>query len=41
MLFIGALVGAPLVLAIYLSLADATAGSLGGEWVGAGPSAGP
>jgi multiple sugar transport system permease protein len=35
-LFIGALVGAPLVLAIYLSLTDATAGSLGGEWVGLG-----
>jgi multiple sugar transport system permease protein len=33
-LFIGALVGAPLVLAGYLSLTDATAGSLGGEWVG-------
>jgi multiple sugar transport system permease protein len=33
-LFIGALVGAPLVLAVYLSLTDATAGSLGGEWVG-------
>src|SRR5262245_28467738 len=28
------LVGAPLVLAIYLSLTDAAAGSLGGEWVG-------
>ena len=28
MLFIGALVGAPLVLAVYLSLTDATAGSL-------------
>ena len=35
-LFIGALVGAPLVLAVYLSLTDATAGSLGGEWVGLG-----
>ena len=34
MLFIGALVGAPLVLAVYLSLTDATAGSLTGEWVG-------
>jgi len=33
-LFIAALVGAPLVLAIYLSLTDATAGSLGGKWVG-------
>jgi multiple sugar transport system permease protein len=33
-LFIGALVGAPLVLAIYLSLTDATAGSLTGRWVG-------
>ena len=33
-LFIGALVGAPLVLAGYLSLTDATAGSLGGKWVG-------
>jgi multiple sugar transport system permease protein len=33
-LFIGALVGAPLVLAGYLSLTDATAGSLGGDWVG-------
>jgi len=35
-LFIGALVGAPLVLAVYLSLTDATAGSLGGAWVGLG-----
>ena len=35
-LFIGALVGAPLVLAVYLSFTDATAGSLGGEWVGLG-----
>jgi multiple sugar transport system permease protein len=35
-LFIGALVGAPLVLAIYLSFTDATAGSLGGRWVGLG-----
>jgi multiple sugar transport system permease protein len=33
-LFIGLLVGAPLVLAGYLSLTDATSGSLGGEWVG-------
>ena len=33
-LFIGLLVGAPLVLAIYLSFTDATAGSLTGEWVG-------
>lgn len=33
-LFIGALVGAPLVLAVYLSLTDATAGSLTGPWVG-------
>jgi multiple sugar transport system permease protein len=33
-LFIGALVGAPLVLAIYLSFTDATAGSLSGPWVG-------
>ena len=36
MLFIGALVGAPLVLAIYLSFTDATAGSLSGPWVGLG-----
>ena len=35
-LFIGVLVGAPLVLAIYLSFTDATAGSLGGSWVGLG-----
>ena len=35
-LFIGALVGAPLVLSVYLSLTDATSGSLGGEWVGLG-----
>ncbi len=35
-LFIGALVGAPLVLAGYLSLTDATAGSLTGKWVGLG-----
>lgn len=33
-LFIGALVGVPLVLAVYLSLTDATAGSLTGKWVG-------
>jgi multiple sugar transport system permease protein len=33
-LFIGALVGVPLVLAVYLSLTDATAGSLTGPWVG-------
>ena len=33
-LFITALVGAPLVLAIYLSFTDATAGSLSGRWVG-------
>jgi multiple sugar transport system permease protein len=35
-LFIGALVGAPLVLAIYLSFTDATAGSLTGPWIGLG-----
>jgi multiple sugar transport system permease protein len=35
-LFIGVLVGAPLVLAIYLSFTDATAGSLSGPWVGLG-----
>jgi multiple sugar transport system permease protein len=35
-LFIGALVGTPLVLAIYLSFTDATAGSLTGKWVGLG-----
>jgi multiple sugar transport system permease protein len=35
-LFIGALVGVPLVLAIYLSFTDATAGSLSGKWVGLG-----
>jgi multiple sugar transport system permease protein len=34
--FIGLLVGAPLVLAIYLSFTDATSGSLGGKWVGLG-----
>jgi multiple sugar transport system permease protein len=33
-IFILALVGGPLVLAIYLSMTDATAGSLGGHWVG-------
>src|SRR5438128_4279638 len=33
-LFIGALVGGPLVLAVYLSFTDATAGSLSGTWVG-------
>jgi len=33
-LFIGALVGAPLGLAIYLSFTDATAGSLSGPWIG-------
>src|SRR5690348_9098329 len=33
-LFIGALVGAPLVLAIYLSFTDAAAGSLSGPWIG-------
>jgi len=35
-LFIGALVVAPLVLAIYLSFTDATAGSLSGPWLGLG-----
>lgn len=35
-LFIGALVGVPLALAIYLSLTDATGGSLTGKWVGFG-----
>src|SRR5262249_40519011 len=35
-LFIGVLVGAPLVRAVYLSFPDATAGSLGGKWVGLG-----
>ncbi len=35
-LFIGVLVGAPLVLAVYLSFTDATAGSLSGKWVGLG-----
>ncbi len=33
-LFIALLVGGPLVLAIYLSFTDATAGSLTGDWVG-------
>ena len=33
-LLIAALVGAPLVLAIYLSFTDATAGSLTGKWIG-------
>jgi multiple sugar transport system permease protein len=33
-LFIAALVGVPLVLAIYLSFTDATGGSLTGKWVG-------
>jgi multiple sugar transport system permease protein len=33
-LLIGALVGAPLVLAVYLSFTDAQAGSLTGRWVG-------
>jgi len=33
-LFIAALVGVPLALAIYLSFTDATAGSLTGKWVG-------
>ena len=33
-LFIAALVGAPLVLAVYVSFTDATAGSLTGKWVG-------
>ena len=35
-LFIAALVGVPLVLAVYLSFTDATAGSLSGKWVGLG-----
>jgi len=35
-LFIGVLVGVPLVLAVYLSFTDATAGSLSGRWVGFG-----
>jgi multiple sugar transport system permease protein len=33
-LFIALLIGAPLILAIYLSFTDATAGSLTGDWVG-------
>lgn len=33
-LLIAALVGVPLVLAVYLSFTDATAGSLSGKWVG-------
>jgi multiple sugar transport system permease protein len=33
-LFILALVGGPLLLALYLSLTDAVGGTLGGEWVG-------
>ena len=33
-LFIAALVGGPLVLAIYLSFTNATAGSLHGKWIG-------
>ena len=33
-LFIGALVGVPLGLAVYLSFTDATAGSITGSWVG-------
>ncbi|HEY2218576.1 MAG TPA: sugar ABC transporter permease [Gaiellaceae bacterium] len=33
-LFIGSLVAAPLILAIYLSFTDATAGSLTGPWIG-------
>jgi multiple sugar transport system permease protein len=33
-LFIGLLVGGPLILAIYLSFTNATAGSLSGKWVG-------
>jgi multiple sugar transport system permease protein len=35
-LFIAALVGIPLVLAVYLSFTDSQAGSLGGKWVGLG-----
>jgi multiple sugar transport system permease protein len=35
-LFISLLVGAPLALAVYLSFTDATAGSLGGKWLGLG-----
>jgi multiple sugar transport system permease protein len=33
-IFIGLLVGVPLGLAVYLSLTNATSGSLGGSWVG-------
>src|SRR5918996_5446390 len=33
-IFVGLLVGAPLVLSVYLSLTDATAGSLTGNYVG-------
>ena len=33
-IFVGLLVGAPLVLSVYLSLTDATAGSLTGDFVG-------
>ena len=33
-IFVGLLVGAPLVLSVYLSLTDATAGSLTGDYVG-------
>src|SRR5437764_13043554 len=33
-LFIAALVGAPLVLAVYLSFTDAQAGSISGKWIG-------
>jgi multiple sugar transport system permease protein len=33
-IFIAALVGGPLLLAVYLSLTDAVGGTLGGEWVG-------
>jgi multiple sugar transport system permease protein len=33
-IFIGALVGGPFVLAIYLSFTNATAGSLHGKWIG-------
>lgn len=35
-LFIAALVGVPLALAVYLSFTDSQAGSLGGKWVGLG-----
>ena len=33
-IFVGLLVGAPLILSVYLSLTDATAGSLSGNFVG-------